>query len=88
MEDKSFELLTKMYGEFTEFRNEIKEDIQGLKNDVLRMEHDHGQKLQALFDGHIQHEQQLNIINEKIGNLSDKVDKHDIKIQVIEGGRR
>lgn len=61
MEDKTFELLTKMYGEFTEFRKdmnsfrkETKEDIRSLKNDVLRIEQEHGKKLDALFDGYNQ----------------------------------
>ena len=86
MKDESFELLTKMYSEFTEFRKESKADIQGLKNDVLRIEHDHGQKLEALLDGYKQTYEKLEAIEEKVDNLSGKVDQHDIKIQVIEGG--
>ena len=88
MEDKSFEFLTKIYHELTEFRKETKGDIQELKNDVLRIEHDHGQKLEALFDGYKQSYEKLEVIDNKVDDLSEKVDKHDIKIQVIEGGRK
>jgi predicted nucleic acid-binding Zn-ribbon protein len=95
MEDKTFQLLEKMYSEFSTRFDKVEADIQGLKgdvrglkNDVLRIEHDHGQKLQALFDGYKQHDQRLDVLEKKIDNLTEKVDRHDIKIQVIEGGRR
>lgn len=44
MED-TLEFLTKIYSELTEFRKETKEDIQGLKNDIIRIENNHGEKL-------------------------------------------
>lgn len=102
MEDKAFGLIEKMYNEFSgfrkdmngfrkdmnEFRKETKEDIQRLSNDVLRIENDHGNKLDALFDGYNQTYEKLEIIEDKINTLSLKVDSHDIKIQVIEGGRK
>ena len=95
MEDISFEYLTMIYSELTEFRKETmefrketKEDIKGLKNDVLRIENDHGRKLEALFDGYKQTYEKLEVIDNKVDDLSEKVDKQDIKIQVIEGGRK
>ncbi|MGI6777170.1 MAG: hypothetical protein ACOX7R_03830 [Acetivibrionales bacterium] len=49
-----YELLTKIYSEFTEFRQdmnafryETKENIRSLKNDVLWVEQGHGSKLGA-----------------------------------------
>jgi predicted RNase H-like nuclease (RuvC/YqgF family) len=95
VEDKTFELLTRMYGEFTEFRKdmngfrkETKEDIRSLKNDVLRIENEHGSKLEALLDGYKQTYEKFDAIEDKLDTLSEKVDRHDIKIQVIEGGRK
>lgn len=95
MEDKNFELLTKMYGEFSSRFDKIETDIQGLKTDVqdlktdvLRIENEHGRKLDALFDGYMQHDRGLCVIEEKIDTLTEKVDRHDIRIQVIEGGRK
>jgi len=82
--DDTFELLTKIYGELTEFRKETKEDIQGLKNDVIRMEN----KMDGLYDGYKQTYEKLEVVEDKIDGLADMVDRHDIKIQVIEGGRK
>ena len=95
MEDKTFDLISKMYGEFTEFRKEVnnefketKSDIRSLKKDVLRIEHSHGSKLDILFDGYKQVYDKLELVDKKVDNLTDKVDRHDIRIQVIEGGRK
>ena len=95
MEDKTFDLLSKMYGEFTEFRKEVNNefkvtnsDIRSLKNDILRIEQNHGSKLEILFDGYRQVYDKLETVEKKVDELSDKVDRHDIRIQVIEGGRK
>jgi hypothetical protein len=57
MEDKSFELLTKMYSEFSEFRKEasqkfeeVKSDTQRISYQLAKLENDHGHKLDALLD--------------------------------------
>lgn len=95
MEDRTFELLERMYSEFAEFRKEtnirfdnLENDVKDMKKDVFRIENNHGKKLEALFDGYKQHEGKLDTIEQKIDNISEKVDRHDIKIQVIEGGRK
>ena len=79
MEDKTFELLEKMYVEFSEFRKETKNDLQGLKNDIVRIENEHGQKLDALFDGYKQlhgkqdeHDKRFDRIEAKLDNLSKR----------------
>lgn len=101
MEDRMLELLAKLYGEFTEFKKEttesihglkqdmgvMKQDIKELKQDILRIEVNHGNKLEALFDGYKQVYEKLETVEKKVDGLSDKVDRHDIKIQVIEGKR-
>ena len=115
MEDRTFELIEKLYSEFTEFKKETKEgmndlnnkfegldnkfegldnkvqgldnkvqglnnevqglnnEVQGLKKIVLRIEHDHGHKLDALFDGY--------------RLIYEKLDNHEGRIQVLERGR-
>jgi len=88
VEDKTFELLTKMYSEFTEFRKETKGNIDGLKNDILRIENKLDNNSKALFDGYHQLHEKLEVVEDKLDTLSEKVDRHDIKIQVIEGGRK
>ena len=90
MEDKAFELLTKLYSELTGFRKEVNEklDQKADKSDIARIEYEHCSKLEALFDGYKQTYEKLDVIEAKLDTLSDKVDRHDIKIQVIEGGRK
>ncbi len=105
MEDKMFELVTKMYDEFSEFRkdmNEFKKDmiefkedmnefrketnkeIRGLKNDVIRFEN----KLDAVFDGYKQTFEKLMVVEKKVDDISAKVEKQDVEITVIKGGKK
>lgn len=57
MEDKVFELLTKMYSEMTEQFKEVKSklDEKADKSDIVRMENELNPKVKALFDGYKQH---------------------------------
>lgn len=73
MEDKTFELLTKMYSEFTGFGKEINEklDKKADKSDIVRMENDHGQKLQALFDGYKQNTEKLEHIEKEVSRQEE-----------------
>lgn len=73
MEDKTFDLLSKMYGEFTDFRKEVNNefkvtnsDIRSLKNDILRIEQNHGSKLEILFDGYRQVYDKLETVEKRL----------------------
>lgn len=95
MEDKAFDLLTRLYGELTEFRQDMnafrkttEEDIQSLKNEVLQIEQEHGTRLEALLDGYKQTYEKLKLVEQKLDALSESVEQNDIKIKVIEGGRK
>lgn len=95
MEDKAFDLLTRLYGELTEFRQDMnafrkttEEDIQSLKNEVLQIEQEHGTRLEALLDGYKQTYEKLDLVEQKLDALSESVEQNDIKIKVIEGGRK
>ena len=75
--EKLFEFMTKMYSEMQEGFNkvntelsEVKTRLTSVENIVTRIEHDHGQKLQALFDGYKQHTDQLE-------RIEKEVSKHD-----------
>lgn len=75
--EKLFEFMTKMYSEMQEgFKkvntelSEVKTRLTSVENIVTRIEHDHGQKLQALFDGYKQHTDQLE-------RIEKEVSKHD-----------
>jgi uncharacterized protein YaaR (DUF327 family) len=95
VEDKAFDLLTRLYGELTEFRQDMnafrkttEEDIQSLKNEVLQIEQEHGTRLEALLDGYKQTYEKLELVEQKLDALSESVEQNDIKIKVIEGGRK
>ncbi len=88
MEDKTFELLEKMYVEFSEFRKETKTDLHGLKNDIVRIENEHGKKLDALFDGYKQLSEGQEEIKSQLKELSSKVEKQDIQITVLKGNKK
>ncbi|NLL07235.1 MAG: hypothetical protein GX270_15970 [Clostridiaceae bacterium] len=68
MEDKSFELLTKMYSEMTEQFKEVnkKLDEKADKNDIIRLENELNPKVKALFDGYKQHTDLLERIENEV----------------------
>jgi hypothetical protein len=76
MEDKTFELLERMYSEFIEFRREtnkrfdnLESEVRELKKDVLGIENSYGKKLESLFDGYKQHERKIMAIEESMGSV-------------------
>jgi predicted RNase H-like nuclease (RuvC/YqgF family) len=52
------------------------------------IENDIKPDIKLALQGYHDTNEKLTSIEEKLDNLSDKVDRHDIKIQVIEGGKR
>jgi hypothetical protein len=76
-EEKIFNLLEKMYVEFNKrfksidkrFEN-IEAELSTVKATVVNIENDHGQKLDALFDGY-----KLN--SEKLDRIEAEVAKHE-----------
>ena len=86
--DETFELLAKVYGELTEFRKEtntrldnVEGTVKTLGNQITSLEFDLKKDISALYDGYKQTYEKLEVIE-------DMIDRHDIKIQVIEGGRK
>ncbi|KPU45161.1 hypothetical protein OXPF_12880 [Oxobacter pfennigii] len=99
MEDKTFELVEKMYIEFSiKFEkidkrfDKIENEISEIKKDVRKvnekLDGPINDRLTALEDGYKLTYEKLTCLEKKVDVLSDKVDKHDIRIEVIEGGRR
>lgn len=96
MEDKIFELMEKMYSDLKGELTGIKQILERKadKTDIVRLENEHGQKLDALFDGYKQtyeklreHDSRFDDIDNKMDNLSFKVSSHDSMLEVLEGGR-
>ena len=86
MEDKTFELLTKMYGEFSEFRKDITQKVEDNGNHILRLEHDLKDNIKALYNGYEQTYEKLIQVEKKVDGLSNKVDRQEVEINVIKGG--
>ncbi len=87
MEDKAFELLTKMYGEFSEFRKDITHKVEENSSHILRLEHDLKDNIKSLYDGYEQTYEKLIQVEMKVDSLSDKIDKQEVEIKVIKGGK-
>lgn len=87
-EDKIFDLLEKLFIEV----QETKKDVKEIKTDVsklgIKMEHDVSNKIDALFEFRDITNERLERIENKIDYLTEKIETHDIKIKVIEGGNK
>jgi len=73
MEDKAFELLTKMYSEITEQFKEVKAklDEKADKSDIVRIENELNPKVNALFDGYKQHTDILERIEKEVSRQDE-----------------
>lgn len=73
MEDKVFELLTKMYSEMQERFKEVnnKLDEKADKSDIVRMENELCPKVKALFDGYKQHTDMLERIEKEVSRQDE-----------------
>lgn len=97
MEDKTFELIEKMYSEFVQFRQETNEQFDGIngklngvdsrldkvEGSIIRIENDHGRKLDVLLDGYKQNSEDIGEINHKLDRLTDSVENQEIRLQVL-----
>ncbi len=91
MDEKVFNLLEKVYIELQEVKGEVqgvKSEVREVKNDMIQFEQKMGEKIEGLFDGYKQNTEALKALQGSVERLEEKVDRHDIKIQVIEGGKR
>ncbi len=83
MEDKTFELLTKMYGEFSGrfdgVENRLKKVESLIENDVK-------EDISALYDGYKQTYEEVVNIKKAVNEISSKVEKQDVEIRVVKGG--
>lgn len=90
MEDKIFELMEKMYadlkGELTDIRTIL--DRKADKTDIVRIENEHGRKLDVLFDGYRQLAEGQEEIKSQLKELSARVEKQDIQITVLKGNKK
>ena len=96
VEDKMFDLMTKFYSEFSDFKTEVnakldilqsgqqkhENDITHIGNDIIRLENKGDNNSKALFDGYEQIYEKLLDIDKKVDVLSEKVEKHEVEIKL------
>lgn len=92
MEDRTFALLEKMYSDFSKKFEKIESEISEVKSDIkkigVKIDGPITEKIKSLEDGYKVTYEKLVDVEKKLDSISDKVDKHDIKIEVIEGGKK
>lgn len=69
-EEKILNLLEKVYIELQDTKKGLTERIDRVENTVVRIENEHGQKLNALFDGYKQN-------SDKLDRIESEVSKHE-----------
>ena len=94
MKDESFELLTKLYAEFSGFKKnteeqftELRQQVLAIDNTVIRIENEHGQKLDALFDGYKQLAESQEEMKIDIKDIKARQESQEVEIRVIKGGK-
>lgn len=89
--DDIFELLTKMYAEFSkefkDVRGEIKELSRRLTKVEIKLENDVSNKLDVLFEAQGETNKRLDSIEHKLDVLSGRVDRHDLEIKFLKSAR-
>lgn len=99
MEDKSFELMSKLYTEMNLKFDKINSRFDGIdsrfdiigekldakadKTDIVRIEDKLDNNSKALFDGYTLTYEKLSDLEKQLKDISSKVEKQDIEIRVI-----
>lgn len=75
----------------SDVQDKIRQDVTRLSNgqesihrDIVRMEFTTKEKIDALFDGYLAINNKLDDHTERLQRIEDKVEKHDIQIQVLD----
>ncbi len=87
MDDKLFELIEKMYSEMQNGFTEVRGEIKNLNHSVIKLENKVDNNLKALYDGYNQNTEKLCMLEYKINDLSNKVERQELEIRVINGGK-
>jgi DNA-binding ferritin-like protein len=85
---KLYEFMEKMYTEMQKGFSDVNERLEKLEKGQVRLENELKDTKKTLYDGYIQNAEAIKRLESKIDEVSEKVDRHDMKIQVIEGGRK
>jgi predicted nucleic acid-binding Zn-ribbon protein len=96
MEGKMFELMTKMYSDLTTRLDKMDDKISSIdkkldskadKSDIVHIENKLDNTTKALFDGYNQVCDKVVAVENAVSDLSSKVEKQEVEIKVIKGGK-
>ncbi len=91
MDDKMFDLLEKMYIEMQELKQDMatKQDISNMatRQDIVRLEDKMDMNFKALYDGYTLTYEKLSALEDKVDNLSIKVENQNVEIKVIKAAK-
>ena len=69
-------------------QQELKGDFQNLSNQMIRFENNMRDDIGALYDGYKLTYELAKDNNKKLVEISTKVDKQEVEIKVIKGGKK
>lgn len=94
MQDKIFELIEKIYSEFSKkFENvdrrldNLTEEMRKNREFIVNLENKLDEKINALFDGYKQNTEAIYKLEGKFDELAGKVEKQEVEIRVIKGAK-
>ncbi|WP_069999309.1 hypothetical protein [Cellulosilyticum sp. I15G10I2] len=83
MEDKIFELMSKMYSDMTQKMDHMAKRMDNVENHIIKLEDKIDTQGKALFGGYKQTYEKLTTLETKVDELSSKIQKQDVEIRVI-----
>ena len=66
----------------------LSNEVQGISNQMVRFENGMKEDIKALYDGYKQTYELVKENNQKLTELEKKVEKQEVEIKVIKGGKR
>ncbi|MBS3994813.1 MAG: hypothetical protein KGZ33_03380 [Alkaliphilus sp.] len=92
MEDKTFELLTKMYSQFTEKFESLENGQKRLEDRVGKietlMENEFKSAIQAALEGYQTNYEKLKEHDSQLESIKNTLEKQNLEITVIKGGKQ
>jgi hypothetical protein len=87
MDDKVFNLLEKMYGDFMDKFDKVNDELKSLKDGQTKIsmaiENDIKPNIKLSLQGYHDTNEKLTSIESKIDKLEAKIERHDVEINVI-----
>ena len=81
--DKRFEQVDKRFEQVDARIDNVANEVKDINKTVLKIEQEHGEKIQALFDGHRFITQTLADHTDRLQRIEEKLETHDIQIHVL-----